>query len=225
MSKKTIQLTFDWEKVHETMSEVDKARGRGWGIIGRDGCFDVFGGSYFGYHYERRGFPGLLALYHACEKMRNQVWDIVHGGKKSLDEALQPTDLDTRIVYWSTGFYDREPKKHQTHRGAAWRATRFNGVVVKEKEIIQSKIDERVIGIKMRIRSAIKTAIALDKAFRLFKEIGICEYSSLTICAVHDGRINLCGIRWLAGERKEPDIPPTVDEALMVYNQIHPMAS
>lgn len=207
-------LTINWPAIHDCMKKIDTLR---WGTptpIGYDGTCDVFGGNYTP-HYEVSNVAGAVQLYNACRLLRGEVHEIVRCGHHALEIAAAPTESDRCNEYWSICISG--DKLHNTHRGASWRATYRGGKVEVRKVIDQKKIDYRVSLARKRIRIAIRIAILIDEAMRLFADAGLCEYyPQTTICGVHEGLIRLTGIRWMQGHRLECDVPPTVEEALAI---------
>lgn len=63
-------------------------------------------------------------------------------------------------------------------------------------------------------QSAVATAIDLHYLFESLAETGICEYRpSQEICGIDSGRINVCGLAWLAGKSRESGRSPLLTTA------------
>ena len=74
----TFTITLSWDKLHELFTRLDTLR-RPLGLGTFDLHFDVFGGTYYGPEYERRGLPGLVGLSTSLDRLAQEVWKKIHG--------------------------------------------------------------------------------------------------------------------------------------------------
>ncbi len=74
----TYTVTVSWEKIHELFTRLDEFR-RPLGLGTFELHFDVFGGTYWGPHYEERGLRGLIALPTSTDRLAQEVWNKIHG--------------------------------------------------------------------------------------------------------------------------------------------------
>lgn len=205
-------VTVNWGALHEAVKEMDCER-RKFGIGVTHGVLDVFGGSYRPNRYQEMGVEGLCEILAAANKIAKQAWERVHGGAAEIECAARCGESDYKKIYCSSAV-GRGLVHHKTIRGAKCRATRYGGEWWVEKVLDERNYNKRQKRTRERIKSAIKTAIFVDRVFKVLAECGVKTYNPKThICGVHDGRINLTGIRWMMGEKTESDTPPTLFQA------------
>ncbi len=71
----------DWGRLHQACRTVDAARiAPGGERFGRtaDKLADAFGGTYFGPHYEDRGFVGVVWILEGANLIRHDAWHAIH---------------------------------------------------------------------------------------------------------------------------------------------------
>lgn len=208
----TTTISIDWPAIHAAATLCDAAR-RGTTIGNIHGVADVFGGSYFGANYERRGLAGLVALASSADTLAEQAWTIVHSGRRDIETALVVRDTDSGA--WWCAMPDGSDRRASSRRGARWMATRHGGTSIRRPDGRDSHA--RRAHVVSRIRAAVEVAICIDALRRLLAATGVIEYRPAhQIAGVADGRINLIGLRWLGGAITESDTPPTIAEARAV---------
>jgi hypothetical protein len=182
---------------------------------GRGSVADPFGGSYYGGHYERAGLVGAIELLRAARTLQRTAWDDVHASRLRLTSAEQPQEADHYTRWWSVDCGARDDMEHGTHRGAAWRATHYGGRVHAQRCVRQDRIEARRQRVISETQSAVHTAIKVHALLEYLAEVGLTEYEpSQEICGIHDRKINLTGIRWLAGHKYEQGSGVPLDDAL-----------
>jgi hypothetical protein len=210
----TIQILINWERLHATAKAVDAVRGQ----LGRDGCFDAFGGSYFADHYEARGLAGLHLIACEANKIRHAAWHAIHGAASEAVAALVLRDQDGAQAWWSVACEGRKDMQHRSRRGARYRASRYGGkaelrAATWAERQRQDAAQKRHAAVIDRCRRAVETALALHELYLALAETGIIEYSPQSeICGATD-TLQVTGLRWLAGERQESDRGPSVAAA------------
>lgn len=207
------EKTINWQRLHAAASAVDATRGR----AGHDGVFDAFGGSYYPNHYQSRGLAGLHSLACAAAKIRHAVWDAIHQASTHAAVALVERPQDGAMAHWSVDCSGRPDRCHRSHRGAAWRATHYGGRVEYREaphgawQRAQAA-EQRHEAVIAETRKAVATAFALHELYQALDETGIVEYSpEQEICGVTD-TLQVTGLRWLVGERRE-DSPVSASAA------------
>lgn len=217
-------VKIDWETLHKLAADLEQAR-RGMANQGRgDTIADPFGGAYHGSRYERAGLSGVIALERAARKLQHAAWDAVHTANRKLKAADQVREYDCGTRWYSVdcGLHC-EDRAHDTHRGAAWRATHYGGRVHSERFIRHEQIEDRRRRVISQTQAAVDTAKKVHALLDYLAKVGVTEYSpSQEICGIHDGTINLTGLRWLAGQSEETDCAVPLDDTLDIAASIQP---
>jgi hypothetical protein len=207
MTTTTITMTVDWERIHAAMTMLDIARRDTH--IGYDGMCDAFGGSYSGQRYESAGAAGLCSLARAVSSICFGAWDAVHDAAGHIRAASIEDDgarAEAGTMYWSVRCAGRDDMPHVSHRGAAWRATRYGGAI--ERRINGARLAQilrnRENRARAQSRAAVRVALACHAAFEALAATGIIEYRPHShICGQHKGLLSIQGLGWIAGKTED----------------------
>ena len=214
---KTYTIDIDWDRIHAACEAVDAARAGMENRGNSQGLWDHFGGTYCRQSYERYGLAGIVRINTVAHDLARQCWDAVHAASQRLASSVVPRESDYVTVYRSVGCSGHSDMTHRTHRGAAWRATRFGGRVQRDRVLVSSGITARRMGVLRQTQAAVTTAVAVHDLLTVLSESGVCQYEPRNhICGVVDGRINLTGLGWLTGTREYDGGYPLADVAAVL---------
>lgn len=80
-------LEVPWPEVHAVCRAVSDARSAGGIVIGSQGLWDPWGGSYCGGSWEARGLAGLASILHGADLIRHAAWDMIHAGHRMMADG------------------------------------------------------------------------------------------------------------------------------------------
>lgn len=93
----TFTITFCWTTIHGLFTRLDGLR---WPLkLGTfDLHYDVFGGTYHGPSYERKGLPGLIELSGGLDRLSQEVWKKIHALNRQVQAGALTRELAIELA-------------------------------------------------------------------------------------------------------------------------------
>jgi hypothetical protein len=209
MTMTKITITINWTAIHAAASALDRARRSGPNkVIGDDGVFDAFGGSYYGYHYEAAGLNGLHRIQRALNHITQDAWDAIHRAAHNVREAGRRRTEDGYYDQWIELLDDDgEPVLDDDGEPKRTCVRRWSRIVAARKT--QQRVEKEIA----QAQAAVRTMLAARPLYDLMRETGIVttEPEQCITAGCGARHINATGLRWLIDQRE--DTPTTIGQA------------